>query len=89
ANITRDRIFSKGLKLELRVLIDPLQINKYQNVTENHYEDSSKPDIVTFIINVTNSHIIRPIKRDLEIRMEDECHPYRNSDIQSLSLCNS
>ncbi|KAF6155565.1 hypothetical protein GIB67_004559, partial [Kingdonia uniflora] len=71
ANITRDRIFSSGQKVQLRVLIDPLQINKYQDVIKDHYEDSSKPDIKTFLINVTNGHIIRPIKRDLDMRINE------------------
>ncbi|KAF6170407.1 hypothetical protein GIB67_014337, partial [Kingdonia uniflora] len=44
-----------------RMLIGLLQINKNQDVTKVHHEDSSKPDIVTFIINITNGHIIRPI----------------------------
>ncbi|KAF6141298.1 hypothetical protein GIB67_024382, partial [Kingdonia uniflora] len=34
-NITKDRIFSNGLKLQLKVLIDPLQINKYQDVSKD------------------------------------------------------
>ncbi|KAF6159240.1 hypothetical protein GIB67_032011 [Kingdonia uniflora] len=46
-----------------RMLIDPLQISKYQDITKVHHEDSSKPDIVTFLINVTNGHIIRPINK--------------------------
>ncbi|KAF6166716.1 hypothetical protein GIB67_005592, partial [Kingdonia uniflora] len=60
-----------GLKLQLKNIIDPLQINKYQDATEDHYEDSSKPDIITSLINVTNGHIIRPIKRNLDIRIQD------------------
>ncbi|KAF6135809.1 hypothetical protein GIB67_038854 [Kingdonia uniflora] len=48
-----------------RMLIDPLQINKYQDVIKIHHEDSSKPDIVTSIINVTNGHIIRLINKTI------------------------
>ncbi|KAF6141268.1 hypothetical protein GIB67_024352, partial [Kingdonia uniflora] len=92
ANITRDRIFSNNQKLQPRVLIDPLHINKYQNITEDHYKDSSKPDIVTFLINVTNGHIIRPIKEYLQIRIQDDYYHLQNSERRystSFSLCNS
>ncbi|KAF6136760.1 hypothetical protein GIB67_020082, partial [Kingdonia uniflora] len=70
-----DRIFINSSKLQLRSSIDPLQINKYQDVTEDLIKTHQIRITKTYTINVTNGHIIRPIKRDLEIRIQEGyCH---------------
>ncbi|KAF6149383.1 hypothetical protein GIB67_016921 [Kingdonia uniflora] len=55
---------------------------------KDHYEDSSKLDIVTFLINITNGHVIRPINRTRERQIREAAliHLLGNLFFISLSL---